>query len=104
MQLVVGGNGFIGRHLVEMLRMAGEDVRSFDITSRPAFAPDGVEYVEGNLSDGAAIRAAVRGCEVVFHLACTTVPQTSNDNAVEDIKTNVMGTLTLLDACVASRV
>src|SRR5262245_10022602 len=66
--LVTGGSGFIGRHLVEQLIARGERVRVLDL--RPLEpAPAGVEQVTGSITDPAAVARAVAGCERVFHLA-----------------------------------
>ena len=102
--LVVGGTGFIGRHLVRQLAQAGCRVRIFDRAPQPVTLEQGVEYVQGNLGDVTAMRQAVSGCEVVFHLACTTYPKTSNSDPAYDIESNVLGTLQLLDICIAAKV
>ena len=47
---------------------------------------------------------ALRGVEVVFHLAGTTDPKTSNDDPAYDVESNVLSTLRLLDACLAAGV
>lgn len=70
--LVTGGTGFIGSRLVERLvRDCGADVRvlvrNFASASRIARFP--VNMVPGDVTDPAAVRRAVEGCEVVFHCA-----------------------------------
>jgi dihydroflavonol-4-reductase len=68
LNLVTGGCGFIGRHLMEQLVARGEDVRVFDL--RPLARPgQGVEQIVGSITDPAAVARAVDGCERVFHLA-----------------------------------
>lgn len=66
--LVTGGTGFIGAHLVRLLRQRGEPVRVLDL--KPPLEPvPGVEYRTGSITDPAAVAAAVAGCRRVFHLA-----------------------------------
>lgn len=65
--LVTGGTGSLGRRVVPRLQQTGARVR---VLSRSAPAgTDGVAYATGDLDTGAGIEAAVRGVEVVLHLA-----------------------------------
>jgi uncharacterized protein YbjT (DUF2867 family) len=65
--LVTGGTGTLGRHVVPLLREAGHDVRVLSRSPRPA--GDGVEHVTGDLLKDEGIEAAVRGADIVLHLA-----------------------------------
>ena len=72
MILVTGATGFIGRALLRHLLDSGRDVRVLIRPSRrsprlPKGQPIDVAVV--NLADESAIRAALRGVEVIFHLA-----------------------------------
>ena len=66
MNLVTGGAGFIGAHLVRQLLEAGERVRVFD--RQPPREP-GAEFACGDIRNRAQVRDAVRGCRFVYHLA-----------------------------------
>ena len=68
MNLVTGGAGFIGTHLVRLLHERGEPVRVLDLKA-PLEPIPGVEYQAGSIIDRAAVAGAVRGCRRVFHLA-----------------------------------
>ncbi|TMB00295.1 MAG: NAD-dependent epimerase/dehydratase family protein [Deltaproteobacteria bacterium] len=68
--LVTGSSGLLGRVLVARLRAAGRRLRLFDVLPPPPeLAGDGVEPVVADMRDPAALRAAARGVEVVYHLA-----------------------------------
>jgi dihydroflavonol-4-reductase len=93
--LVTGGTGFIGTRLVSRLIRDGERVRC--LTRRPHRLPEGVEAVRGDLHDAAALRPALDGVEVVYHLAGATVVRHPLLYRV----TNARGTLHLAQACAA---
>jgi len=101
--LVTGGAGFIGSHLVHALAGAGRSVRVLDNLATGSWAnleavADRIEWIEGDLRDGAAVEEAVRGVRYVLHQAAlASVPRSVDDPLTSDA-VNVGGTLRLLDA------
>lgn len=67
--LVTGAGGFLGRYLVEQLVARGDRVRTLARRSYPELAGLGVESLQGDIQDAAAVSAACRGTDVVFHVA-----------------------------------
>jgi nucleoside-diphosphate-sugar epimerase len=69
--LVTGGTGFVGRHLVEHLRSAGDDVTALvrSPTRAEPLAAIGARLERGDLNDHAALTRAVAGQDVVYHVA-----------------------------------
>ena len=67
---VTGGTGFIGEHVVHLLRERGDDVVALVRTPAKADALKalGAEIIEGDLSDVDAIRRGVAGADAVFHI------------------------------------
>jgi len=94
--LVTGGGGFLGAAIVRMLVSRGDDVRSFARGEYPEIAALGVEIVRGDIRDTAAVAAACRGREVVFHVAAKPPPWGARAD-YESI--NIGGTQNVLDAC-----
>jgi nucleoside-diphosphate-sugar epimerase len=66
--LVTGSSGLLGACLVDRLRARGERLRLLDVVRPPALPP-GVEFVECDMRDRAAVVRACRDVEVVHHLA-----------------------------------
>ena len=107
--LVTGAAGFIGSRLVQRLVEAGAHVRAFiRYTSRPEFGnlnplpPEvfhQVEIVRGDLEDHAAINYAMEGVELVFHLGALISIPYSYVHPVETARTNILGTLNVLESC-----
>ena len=58
-----------------------------------------VEVIAGDLRDGQAIRSAVKGCQIVFHLGAAISIPYSYLHPVEVAETNFIGTLNVLTAC-----
>lgn len=95
--LVIGGNGFIGSHLVDALILDGHKVRVFDRAAEKYRSPlEGVEYQLASFSETAALSEALEGVDIVYHLVSTTVPATSNRDPVADIESNLINTVKLL--------
>ena len=103
--LIVGGSGFIGGALVRRLAATGHCVRGLSRRPAPALeALPGVTWHRGELLDDAALSAALEGVDICFHLASSTVPRNSNAAPLEDISTNLMGTVNLLTHAVRTGV
>jgi len=96
--LVTGAGGFLGRSLVRALVARGDEVRAL-VRSEPdePIGGPGVEVVRGDALDEAKVRAAVRGCDLVFHLAGVR-----RASSLEDFhQGNAETTRIALEACVA---
>jgi nucleoside-diphosphate-sugar epimerase len=96
--LVTGAGGFLGTALVRALSGRGDDVRALVRTPAPALDLPGVETLLGDATDAAALRAAVAGRDVVFHLAGV---RRAADPA-EFLRVNAGSTRLVLDACLGA--
>jgi UDP-glucose 4-epimerase len=94
--LVTGAAGFIGSHVVDRLADAGHEAVVFDLVASP-YAPE-VETVLGDLTDAAAVRAAVRGCDAVVHLAAVADVNDVVADPTRADAVNVRGTQIVLEA------
>lgn len=102
---VTGGAGFIGSHLVDRLLADGHGVTAFDnlSTGRREFLADARRYrafrlVEGDVRDAAAVRRALDGHDVVFHLAANADVRFGLEHPRRDLEQNTLGTFAVLEA------
>lgn len=106
--LVTGAGGFIGSHLCEALVRDGRKVRALvhynarndwgALEWLAADVRDALEVVPGDIRDPFAVRTAVRGCPVVFHLAALIAIPYSYRSPQTFFETNVLGTLNVMQA------
>ena len=102
---VVGGNGFIGSHLVDRLRQSKWEVVVYDrADERYRERRADVEYLYGEFGNRRLLADALARTDVVFHLVSSTIPKTSNDDPVMDVRTNVLESIGLLEVCVKANV
>jgi dihydroflavonol-4-reductase len=99
--IVTGGAGFIGSHLVERLVQDGHRVR---VVERPGaeagHLPPGVEVVRADIRDREAVRGAMRGARLVYHLAAN--PNLWARDRGEFERVNHRGTVHVLDAAIGA--
>ena len=106
--LVTGGAGFMGSNLVRHLARLGHDCVVFDNVSRPGVAANlewlraegrgRVRFIHGDVREAAAVEAAVRDVEAVYHLAGQTAVTTSVVEPRADFEINALGTFNVLEA------
>ncbi len=103
--LVTGGAGFIGSNLVDRLLAAGHDVHVFDNLStgrmtnlERAREHNGYRFTQGDLLDETAVRNAVTGCDIVFHLAANADVRFGTEHPRRDLEQNTIVTYNVLEA------
>jgi dihydroflavonol-4-reductase len=103
---ITGGTGFIGGHVVRKLRGRGDEVRALvrDPDKGATLASQSCELIAGDLSDEAAIREGMRGCDAVIHGAAiyeVGIPKSRHPAMYE---ANVRGTERVLGTALEERI
>ena len=103
---LTGGTGFIGGAVARKLRARGDDVRALVRTpgKATALSAAGCELVRGDLSDKAAIRAGVEGCDAVIHSAASYEIGVPKGRHPDIYETNVHGTERVMRAALEAKV
>ncbi|NQW17667.1 MAG: NAD-dependent epimerase/dehydratase family protein [Chloroflexi bacterium] len=99
---VTGGAGFIGSTIAKSLLNRGDHVTVIDDLSS-GYASNleqlpGVDFIEASVLNDTAVRKAVAGSDTVFHLAASVGNKRSIDDPISDAKTNLLGTINVLEA------
>jgi UDP-glucose 4-epimerase len=101
--LVIGGNGFIGSHLVDALVEHAWDVTVFDLQDRRYDrAPNAVNFIQGNLINSTTRIGTIiekTSADVVFHLAWSSIHETSLLDPTGDLITNLTPSISIIEAC-----
>src|SRR5437763_16052152 len=99
--LITGGAGFIGSHVADMLMGAGYDVRLLDTLSpqvhgpqrqRPSYLHSDAELIVGDVTDMVAVERALRGVDMVLHLASSVGVGQSMYDIESYVRTNELAT------------
>lgn len=106
--LVTGADGFIGSHLTEELVKLGHDVKAFVLYNSfnswgwldraDARTLKSIEVFSGDIRDPHGVKQAMRGCDVVLHLAALIAIPYSYHSPDTYVDTNVKGTLNVVQA------
>ena len=106
--LVTGADGFIGSHLTEQLLRSGHNVRAFVLYNSfnswgwldytPQDIQDNLEVFPGDIRDPHGVNKAMRGCDVVLHLAALIAIPYSYHSPDTYVDTNIKGTLNILQS------
>ncbi|MCV2891180.1 NAD-dependent epimerase/dehydratase family protein [Ruegeria aquimaris] len=96
--LVVGGNGFIGRHVLHALMTAGAEVAVMDVTG-PDQTFSRLDWVTGSLTDHPLFASAVAGCDQVIFLANSSLPGSANNDLSSEVEAHVKVSVKAAEIC-----
>ena len=97
--VIIGGSGFLGSHLADVLTDQGYAVRIFDIVRSPWLRPE-QEMVLGDIMDEVAVEETLRGADYVYHLAGTADIGEAIRSPRSTLEKNIIGSAIVFDAAV----
>ena len=111
--LITGGTGSFAKIFIPMtiakykpkrlVVFSRDEMKQWDLAEQYLDIPE-VEFVIGDVRDKSAIHRALDGIDYVVHAAATKIVPTAEYNPFECVKTNVMGAMNLIDACIDQKV
>jgi len=101
--LITGGSGFLGSHVADVLTEAGYKVFIFDLQKSP-WLKESQEMIIGDILDEKLISNAVKNKYAVFHFAGIADIQEANEDPLNTVKYNILGTTRILDTCAKEKV
>jgi len=96
--IVIGGSGFLGSHVADALSESGFDVKIFDKVHSPYLRTD-QRMIVGDIQNFDEMRNAIRGSHYVYHFAGIADIQEAQENPIATVKSNILATAYILDAC-----
>lgn len=95
--VILGGNGFIGSQLGQLLLSMNANVTSFD-RILPENAINGIHYIQGDFFDDKQMLDAIAGAAFIVHAISTINPGNSSDNYMRGYEKDFVQSVKLFDA------
>jgi UDP-glucose 4-epimerase len=97
--LILGGAGEVGRYLMKDFTQRGHEITVLDRVISPEMGNLAIHYLQGNLTDAIFVKEAVKGKDVIIHLAWSFA-----DDAPTIFGEDIRGHIHLLEAASSSKV
>ena len=101
--LVIGGSGFLGSHLADILSDHKYEVTIFD-KKKSQYLRKNQKMVIGDITNLKSINKAIKGKKFVYHFAGMADIKETNTRPVDAVKYNVLGTTNILESCKKNKV
>lgn len=106
--LITGGAGFVGTNVARSYLEREQPVHIFDSLARPGVDlnirelqhdfPGRVQFTNADVRDSERVAEAVENAGAIYHLAAQVAVTTSLDDPMDDLRTNLLGTMNVLEA------
>ncbi len=109
--VVLGGTGYVGQEIIKsvleynpkkVIVLSRDEVKQFNL--RNLFSSTKLQTLIGDIRDYQSVLNATKNGDIVFHVAALKRIDSLESNVEEAIKTNVIGSMNVFNACVANNV
>jgi len=111
--LITGGTGSFGNEFVKLtlelhnpkklIIFSRDEMKQWDMAQK-YLNDDRVRFFLGDVRDRDRLYRALDGVDIVVHAAATKIVPTAEYNPFECVKTNVIGAMNVIDACIDKRI
>ena len=111
--LITGGTGSFAKTFIPMtiakykpkrlVIFSRDEMKQWDLAENYTNVAE-VEFIIGDVRDKSALYRALDGIDYVVHAAATKIVPTAEYNPFECVKTNIIGAMNLIDACISQKV
>lgn len=95
---VIGGSGFLGSHVADLLSISGYEVVIYDRITSPWLKSRQTMLI-GDLLEIDSLKEALKGCDVVYNFAAIADLNEALNKPIDTVKINVLGNVNVLEAC-----
>ncbi len=102
--LVTGGSGFIGSNLINKLLLKGYKVNCIDFENNLLIKNKNYKFFKSDIFNTKILNSATKNCDTIIHLAASLGVKNTDDNLVQCLNSNILGTRKVLEAARKNKV
>lgn len=106
--LITGGTGTLGHALIEQNKkhdivvLSRNETKQLDTKNK--FADINLEFISGDVADSFMVEKAIKGCDIVYHLAANKHIEKAEVNPHSTVQTNIIGTQNIINSSIRNNV
>ncbi|MCK4664394.1 MAG: NAD(P)-dependent oxidoreductase [Bacteroidales bacterium] len=102
--LVFGGNGYIGKNVIQYLIKDKHKVTVVDIDLTDQFVMNNCNCIKGNILDKHFVKEVITNYDLVYNFAAVSNVELNSNYIENAIKVNLIGLVSILESCVYNKV
>ncbi len=102
--LIIGGNGFIGFHLAELLSKNNKVIIFDEQINKSKYKNENIFFVKGNILNLSQLRKIMKGIDIVFNFAAVADIDIAAKIPFKAAEINILGSINIFKACIIQNV